>query len=187
MKANGQTEVRRLHQYPEIEMRIIGSLISEPMQQYSEKIFRVLPTNAFTNSKYRSVYEFLKPILSKGNASNDEILLQWAETKHCAIDGKDTLPIQRKAQSMLDLGGLSFNAYLFPIFLFRDSSILIEAYRHREIQQQAMSIVTDSGSIGDLSSITTKLNKIREAITDPTTEIDGLFSTDQIQETLKQF
>lgn len=181
-----QTEVTRLHQYPEIEMRVIGSLISEPMQEHAEKIFRVLPTDAFTDKKHKAIYEFLKPILSKGKVSQGLILLQWAETRHCATDGKDTLPVHRQAQAMLDLGGISFNAHLFPIYLFSDVSILIEAYKHREIQEQAMSIVTDSGSIGDLSEITLKLDKIREAITDPTTEIDGLFSTDQIQETLKQ-
>lgn len=181
-----QTEIKRLHQYPILEARVLGSLISEHMQEYSEKVFRVLPEEAFTDKKYRNIYEFLKPILSKTKASQGLLHLQWSETIHCATEGRDTLPVQRQTQAMLDLGELSFKAHLFPVHLFSDVSILIEATKHRTIQEQALEIMTDSGGIGELSNINEKLDKIRAAIVSQSTEIDGLFNTDQIQETLKQ-
>lgn len=176
---------KRNHCYPEIEASVLGSIMNESFQHLATKIFRILPTEAFSLVKFEHTYKFLKTELENGKKTFHEIVLAYSETNIIDLD-KNEKPEIRQSQAMIEIGNFSKRSHLFEVYLMRDVVVLIQAHLHRTIQEKALDIANDTGSVEGMEVIREKLVSMQKFLQQPSGDIEELFSSEQIRQTIEQ-
>lgn len=174
-----QTNVR-LHSYPDIEKAVLGSIINEHMRKELEYVSRVITKEVFTNDLRQDLYQL---VIENKAATYYELILLFAETKHCK--DKNANPVLAQAEASFIIEDLEKRYHLFSTYLFRDCMILAEATKRRGIQEIAYKIAMDGGSIGDMSHLQEGIDELKAATSKADT-IDNIFDNADIPETIRQ-